>query len=163
MVAMLCQHVSMHVCRLQSAGSPTHMEDSTVQALARRQLTPDYQQDSASGGTRDSSGGIDPSQRATPSSQGGATSSQETTGSSMGTGSSRRGGHSRGSKHNGGVANTDTSLTISGVMPRRTELPSPSPSNSVSRVFKVIFLGKVYRLLIIVVARGKNKTIPSPS
>ena len=136
--------INMSPCRYQSAGSPTHMEDSTVQALVRRQLTPEYQQDSASRGTRESSTGtIDPSQQATPSSQGGTTSSQETTGTSVGTGSSRRGRHPRGSKYAGGVAtNTDSSLSISGVMPRQTELPSPSSSHLVNRVFKVIFLGE---------------------
>ena len=41
------------------------------------------------------------------------------------------------------VTSTDTSLALSGVMPRRNELPSPSPSHLVNRVFKVIFLGEL--------------------
>lgn len=122
-----------HVTRLQSVGSPTHMEDSNVQALVRRQLAQEYQQES--GPVRGTSGTIDPSHRTTGSSQGGTTSSQETTGNSVGTGSSRR-GHSRGSKRSEGVAVTDTPLSI---MPRRSELPS---SHLVNRVFKVIFLGE---------------------
>lgn len=86
------------------------------------------------------------------SSQGTAGSSQRPRGSSEGSVSSpRRGGSSRGtvsnSRQSGTVDNPDMSLTISGVMPRRGELPSSS-SESVSRVFKVIFLGRVCHLRI---------------
>lgn len=38
---------------------------------------------------------------------------------------------------------TDMGLSMSGVMPRREDLPAPSTNLGLSRVFKVIFLGKL--------------------
>lgn len=48
---------------------------------------------------------------------------------------------SHASVQNGG-RDLDLSLTVSGVMSRREDLPHPSP-HSINRVFKVVFLGKV--------------------
>lgn len=116
--------------------------DSAQATRASTQGTVEYSQQ----------GDADSSQGTAGFSQGTAGSSQRPRGSSEGSVSSpRRGVLSRGtvsnSRQSGTVDNPDMSLTISGVMPRRGELPSSS-SESVSRVFKVIFLGRVCHLRI---------------
>ena len=149
--------------RNQSSGASTHTDEKSVQEDSPRQLFLDNSQ----GGGYLHGGGQSPSQAWRSPQRTKSSGSSKWVDSSNATDqgslqdrvcstsdNSHKVRSAVGMKSNQYCTIPDASLSISGVMPRREDLPRPSSPLAVSRVFKVIFLGELSPLIVIVITKG---------